>query len=778
LAAQFFVRPLRSELFGAAMNLASSPKSTAVVTAKNVDLSNCDRELVQFPGAVQGHGAMLIVDEPDYVVRQASENCGAFIGFNAEHLLGRTIEDVFGQSAPQMLDRLRRVSLENGPVHVVRESFAGSTCGVNIFAHRSGGVLILEMERISPQPDTTSAHLYSDVRESVAMLENIKGLQNFFDLAVGRIRRFTGYDRVMAYKFAEDGSGHVIAEAKRKDLEPYLGLHYPATDIPAPARRMFGLSWLRHLPDVDYVPVRLYPEFHPSTHKPVDMSYAILRSVSVMYSGYLKNMGVKSTMVMPLMKEGQLWGLISAMHHSGPRQVPYEARMATEFLSHMLSLLMGAKEDADGYSERLRMTAVTDQLVERLCREPDLHVSLGREDLSPNLLSQIPATGAAVVSKGAVSKIGITPTDKEILDVSSWLVTTDQGVFATDRLPEVHPPSATYKTITSGVMAIKTSAQNSDYLMWFRPEHIEIVKWAGDPKKPVKVSETDGEVRLRPRSSFALWKESVTGRSEPWRSDEVEVAANLRQAISEIIINRAAQIERVNRELTEANVELDSFAYVASHDLKEPLRGVHLLASFLKRAQEGRLDEQGRQQLDTILNLTRRMDDLIESLLQYSRTGRLELKLETVNMDRLVDEAIADCRHMLGDSGAEIRRPHPLGTDICDRVRVREVFTNLITNAKKYNDKQQRWIEIGVEESPGRRYYVRDNGIGISADARERIFEIFRRIHSKDEFGGGVGAGLTIARRAVERHAGKIWVESTPGEGSTFYFTLAPEAIA
>ena len=172
------------------------------------------------------------------------------------------------------------------------------------------------------------------------------------------------------------------------------------------------------------------------------------------------------------------------------------------------------------------------------------------------------------------------------------------------------------------------------------------------------------------------------------------------------------------------------------------------------------------------------MDDLIKSLLQYSRTGRLELKLETVNMDRLVDEAIADCRHMLGDSGAEIRRPHPLGSDICDRVRVREVFTNLITNAKKYNDKQQRWIEIGVEESPGRRYYVRDNGIGISADARERIFEIFRRIHSNDEFGGGVGAGLTIARRAVERHAGKIWVESTPGEGSTFYFTLSPEAIA
>jgi two-component system, chemotaxis family, sensor kinase Cph1 len=760
------------------MNLANPKRGAAVVTAKNVDLSNCDRELVQFAGAVQGHGAMLIVDEPEYIIRQASENCPDFIGLSAEDLLGRTIEDVFGESAPPMLDRLHRVSLENGPVHVVRESFAGSACGVNIFAHRSGGVLILELEMISAQPDAPTAHLYSDVRETVAMLENTKGLQNFFDLAVERIRKFTGYDRVMAYKFAEDGSGHVIAEAKRANLEPYLGLHYPATDIPAPARRMFGLSWLRHLPDVNYIPVRLYPEFHPTTHKPVDMSYAILRSVSVMYSGYLKNMGVRSTMVMPLMKDGQLWGLISAMHHSGARQVPYEARMAAEFLAHMLSLLMGAKENTDGYNQRLRMTAVTDQLVERLCREPDLHASLGAADKTPNLLSQIPASGAAVIARGAISAIGVTPPEGELRALASWLAKTHQVVFATERLPEIYSPAAAYKATASGVMAVRISSQNPEFLMWFRPEHIEVVKWAGDPKKPVRVSETDGELRLQPRSSFALWKESVTGRSEPWREDEQQIAANLRQAISEIILNRAEQIERMNRELADANVELDSFAYVASHDLKEPLRGVHLLASFLKRGQEGKLDEQGRQQLETILKLTRRMDDLIESLLQYSRTGRLELNLENNDMDHLVDEAIVDCRHMLGDTSVEIRRPRPLGTDVCDRVRVREIFTNLITNAKKYNDKNRRWIEIGVDNSTPRRYYVRDNGIGISDESKERIFEIFRRIHGKDEFGGGVGAGLTIARRAVERHAGKIWVESTPGKGSTFYFTLAPEAIA
>jgi light-regulated signal transduction histidine kinase (bacteriophytochrome) len=162
-------------------------------------------------------------------------------------------------------------------------------------------------------------------------------------------------------------------------------------------------------------------------------------------------------------------------------------------------------------------------------------------------------------------------------------------------------------------------------------------------------------------------------------------------------------------------------------------------------------------------------------LLQYSRTGRVELVLEPSNLDALVDEALIPCRRLLLESGAEIKRPAQLGGAVCDRVRVREVLTNLISNALKYNDKGERWVEIGMEDGDPPRYYVRDNGIGISDDATDRIFEIFRRMHGKEEFGGGVGAGLTIARRTVERHGGKLWLESSLGQGSTFFFTLSPE---
>ena len=757
--------------------MASGATEETLVTAKNVDFSNCDRELVQFPGAIQPHGAMLIVDEPDYRILQASANCRDLLGCGPSELIGKNIAEVFGDGAPSFFERLHRMSLDNTPVHVVREFFAGSARGVNIFAHRCDGVLILELELEIGENGVNkpNGNLYSDVRASIALLQATESLQDFFDLAVERIRAFTGYDRVMAYKFAEDGSGHVIAEAKRDDLEPYIGLHYPATDIPAPARRMFSLSWLRHLPNVEYAPVPLVPENHPATGRPIDMSYAILRSVSVMYSDYLKNMGVRSTMVMPLMKDGALWGLISAMHHNGPRHVPYEARMAAEFLAHMLSLLTAAKEDAEGAGRRLRMTGVIDQLVEALCREPDLHVSLGDRSRKLNLLSLLDAQGAAVVSRGNVSLMGVTPPEPNVQQLAAWLVTVNQPVFVTDRLSEIYPAAAPYKSAASGVLAARLSSHQEEFLIWFRPEHIEIVSWAGDPKKPMKVSETDGEIRLSPRTSFALWKESVTGRCDPWHKHDEDAAVELRQAIMEVILTRAAEIERKNQELAEANIELDSFAYVASHDLKEPLRGIHHMASFLRRGLDGRLDVQGQQQLETILRLTRRMDELIESLLQYSRTGRSELNIDRADLDAILEEALVSCKMMISESGVEIRKSKTLGLACCDKIGVGEVLTNLITNAVKYNDKVEKWVEIGVETGPPGRYYVRDNGIGIEADARERIFEIFRRIHGPEEYGGGVGAGLTIARKIVERHGGSMWVESDIGSGSTFYFTLGGE---
>lgn len=243
------------------------------------------------------------------------------------------------------------------------------------------------------------------------------------------------------------------------------------------------------------------------------------------------------------------------------------------------------------------------------------------------------------------------------------------------------------------------------------------------------------------------------------------------------------------RALARSNAELEDFAYIASHDLKEPLRGIRNYADFFIEDHGAKVSEEGLQQLQTIVRLTKRLEDLIETLLYYSRVGRVDLAMAETDLQDIVAQVLDSLQISLQEAGVEVRFPKPLPTIVCDQARVAEIFRNLVTNAMKYNDKEEKWIEIGFHAnegetaatnghgspSPQRKpivFYVRDNGIGIPEKHRDSVFRIFRRLHGRDKYGGGTGAGLTVVKKVVERHEGKIWLESEVGEGTTFYFTL------
>ena len=260
---------------------------------------------------------------------------------------------------------------------------------------------------------------------------------------------------------------------------------------------------------------------------------------------------------------------------------------------------------------------------------------------------------------------------------------------------------------------------------------------------------------------------------------EQRVAERTTQLEQELLVRHEAQRElaRRNEELVQMNQELDDFAYIASHDLKEPLRGIHNYAEFLLEDYGDVVPEEGRGKLRTLIRLSRRMEALIDSLLHYSRLGRGDLALSMVDTDGLVAETLDTLALMLKEQRVEVRMPRPLPVVRADRDRLGEVFANLITNAVKYNDKERRWIEIGTVVTPGAApgevtFYVRDNGIGIAERHLETVFRIFKRLHGRDEFGGGTGAGMTIVRKIIERHEGRVWIESTPGEGTTVLFSL------
>jgi light-regulated signal transduction histidine kinase (bacteriophytochrome) len=589
-----------------------------------------------------------------------------------------------------------------------------------------------------------------------------------------------------------------------------LGLHYPASDIPKQARALYLKNWLRFKVDNDAVAVPLVPTLNPTTGAPLDMSYCVLRSMSPVHAEYLRNMGVQATMSLSIIRDNQLWGLV-ACHHSTPRYVSHAARMAAEFLAHLLSLQMGAKEDEETHAYVNRLNAIHARFVE--CMAAADHYRHGLLQGDPTLLDWIASGGVAFCHDDTVELCGQTPDEATVRAIVAWLAERiEEPIYATHTLPQLCPAAADWVAVASGLLALRLSRFNNEYILWFRPEYKHAVNWAGDPTKPVEAG-PDGE-RLTPRKSFALWQEAVAGKAAPWQKWEIEAAALLRRSILEIILRRAEELARLNTELERSNLELDSFAYIASHDLKEPLRGIHNYSYFLLEDYADKLDADGVDKLQTLIRLTQRMEMLIDSLLYYSRLGRQQLALRPADLNQVLAETLELLAPRLRQSGVTVRIPHPLPTLPADAIRVGELFNNLITNAIKYNDKAEKWVEIGWRQETGdtgqetgdrRRetgdretgngmiaaaypafpaadlvsrvssspvFYVRDNGIGIAPRHHEEIFRIFRRLHGREEYGGGVGVGLTIVKKIVERHGGRLWVESTLGEGTTFYFTL------
>jgi PAS domain S-box-containing protein len=256
---------------------------------------------------------------------------------------------------------------------------------------------------------------------------------------------------------------------------------------------------------------------------------------------------------------------------------------------------------------------------------------------------------------------------------------------------------------------------------------------------------------------------------------EHELRASLEHAerITRQLELQRAELRRHAAALMESNADLEDFAYIASHDLKEPLRGISTSAEFLLDDAAESLDADARARLLTIVRLSGRMYTLLDSLLEYSRVGRSELAFEPTDLNAVVAGVLESLQARL--EGAQVTVRGPLPTLRCDRVRVGQIFSNLIANAVKYNERADKRVEIGaVEGEPTPTLYVKDNGIGIRPEHHATIFRMFKRLHHRDRYGGGTGAGLTIVKRIVERHGGRVWLSSSPGEGTTFYFTLGP----
>ncbi len=742
---------------------------------QSVDLTNCDREPIQIPGLIQPHGVLLVLQEPDLKIVQVSNNTLALLGQEPQELLGKPLLNLL---PPKQIDALQQcLSEEFEYVNPLDISIKIQTKLLRFdgIIHRFNSLILLELEPKKTSNKTDFVQFAQRVKSTITKIQKASTLLEMCGVVVKEVRKITGFDRVMVYQFDAAGAGRVIAEDRLETLTPYLGLHYPSSDIPQQAQQLYTLNWLRLIPDSTYEPVALVPAQNPLDSRPTDLSLSVLRSVSPVHLEYLKNMGVVASMSISLIQDQKLWGLI-ACHHSTPNYVPYSVRTMCEFVGQVMSIELASKEDREDLDYKITLKSLQTKFVESLSQSKSFWDGLVQ--LNSNLLNLVGATGVAVCAGEQIVCIGKTPPETELPALWDWIKTEIQhNLFHTRSLSEIYPSAESFKAVASGLLGLKISNQN--YILWFRPEVLQTINWGGNPNKPLEVA-ADGEMRLSPRKSFERWQETVQGCSTAWKPCEIEIVTELRSLIVGIILSQADEMAKINLELERSNIELDAFAYVASHDLKEPLRGIHNYSNFLMEDYADVLHEDGIAKLQTLVRLTQRMEDLINSLLHYSQLGRTELSRKQTNLNDLVRQSIDTLRISQPQQPIEFRTKS-LPTIECDRTQVSELFINLIGNAIKYNDRTEKWVEIGWLESEtgsGKdpslyTFYVRDNGIGIPQQHLERVFQIFKRLHAQDEYGGGTGAGLTIVQKIVDRHGGKIWVESTPGEGSTFYFTLS-----
>jgi len=502
------------------------------------DLSNCERELIHLAGAVQPHGALLVLDGPDLRVLQLSGNVSRLLGAEPDALLHRPLAVLGGDVAERVAQLQRGADLREAVALQCR--LGPSLRRFDGALHQlAAGPLVLELEPAATAPDGV---VLQDLPPEVMAATLAGALQRFgaapsvgvlADAVVEVLRHLTGYDRVVVYKFDPDGHGKVIAEARHPRLESLLGHHYPASDIPQRARALYLLNRVRMLVDVDAPQSALLPDLLPGTDAPLDMSLCQLRSMSPIHLQYLRNMGVTATLTASLVREGQLWGLI-ACHHYSPRYLRCTVRAAADLLAEVASTRISAIENYAHAQVALMVRRLEQRLVEATSTEGDWRYALFRNPRT--LLQPLDATGAALFCEGEVLTTGEAPSTPELRALLAWVqAQPEQGdaPFACASVGQASPALASLTPTASGVLAVRLSTNSPDWLMWFRKEQLQSVTWAGDPSKPMVAN---NPLELSPRRSFAAWSEIVRGTAVPWSTTEVALARGIGVALVDIIV--------------------------------------------------------------------------------------------------------------------------------------------------------------------------------------------------------------------------------------------------
>lgn len=748
---------------------------------------NCESEPIHIPGTIQPHGFLLALLPDDVLtIAVCSANTEAFLGKAPAAILNQSFAAVFGEGVYHSFRQYLQQSMLDAAHPFVTE-YEGISYNTSV--HKSGSHWVLELE---PFPDGSMAlpDLYNQTRKFVALMNGTDSLIGLCQSIADETRMITGYDRVMIYRFDKDYNGEVIAESRREDLIPFLGQHYPHTDIPAQARELYLRNLLRMIVDVDYQPV---PLFVPDTNadagpQTLDLSVSVLRSVSPIHIEYLKNMGVQATLTISLVQNGRLWGLI-ACHHYSTKNLPHYTRLAAQLQGHFLTSQIDVREVEEEY----RVTQTAEGHLQALLRqltdsEGDIHPDFFK---LPSLLDMVRADGVVAIYQDKIYAHGTVLPEADIVALSKWLsANAKTGTLQTNRLADIYPDATREGFPVAGMLYFALEQSRHECIIWFRAEVEKTILWAGNPEKAVMKDEAG--MRLTPRKSFEKWKEVVRNQSQEWSRSEINTAASLAHALQKQfhlshLRHEEERYRLLSEKLKSANEELSNINWIGTHDLKEPLRKIRIFGSKVLSEDAEALPASIKDAVGRMQGAATRMQALLDDILLYSRTSQGEASFETVDMNKVLDEVLSDLSEEIAEKNATIEASDLPGFPMIV-FQVRQLLINLIGNALKFtSEKVTPVIRLSAQQVSGREipdgladdagdYYrisIADNGIGFSNDYAERIFKVFQRLHTSSTY-SGTGIGLAICRKVMENHHGFITAEGAEGKGATFqlYFPV------
>jgi light-regulated signal transduction histidine kinase (bacteriophytochrome)/AmiR/NasT family two-component response regulator len=747
----------------------------------NDDKEDCAREPIHISGAIQPHGYLVVLSAVDHAVIAVSQNFADALELSVADMIGRPVSDFLTSTAAEPLNTLLAWR-ERGPLIRVILRNPHRTDALDGVVRIDGDAILLELE--ASTSSEAESNLFSEVRIAIERIRHTVSIESACQCLVSEVRRLSGFDRVMVYRFDEELNGEIIAEVRLDGMPSFLGYGFPASDIPAQARALYLLNTVRTIPDALYQPSQIIPALHPISGRPFDLSTVTLRSVSPVHLDYMANMGVAASMSVSIIRDNRLWGLV-ACHHQSPRILPQSVLQSCDLLGQAVGWYLDLN-DRDA-------AALSVAAVRRL--EPDLEGPELRSNehqdfrdrlasIETSLLATTRSDGLAILTPEALWAIGVHPSVQQIKAIADWLSMNGEGRVATDRLSRLYPPAADFNMLASGMVASRLGA---GWLIWFRAEWLHTLTWAGSLEQVQQRNAETGWVN--PRKSFEAWLQKIVGRSLPWTIADLaavdEVQALVLKALASDHLWQLTQSERA---LTEAKLSAEaasvaksSFLAQMSHEIRTPLNGVLGMAQVM--ATDTLSDDQ-RVRLKVIQKSGSSLLTILSDILDLSKieAGRLDLEEAPFDIAELAEDAFAVFESIASAKGLGFVldvRGEARGAWRGDSVRVRQLISNLVSNALKFTSHGDVRLTVDALQVDGAKVLilsVADTGIGVSPEALPKLFDAFVQADSTTtrRF-GGTGLGLTICQHIAECMGGGIAVRSELGKGTVFDVRLPLE---